>query len=115
MRECHTAILERHVEWGETFETEPYECGWASEALYFVYSTEPLPADMWLRAQVSADGRRWIDHGAPCLISAGELGGTVAVPAGFGGWLRLVWVHTPVTPGHTTGTAELDIYLTLKQ
>lgn len=80
-----------------------------------MYSTEPLPADLWLRAQISADGRRWVDHGTPCVITAGELGGAVPVPAGFGGWLRLVWSHAPTPSEHADNTAEIDVYLTLKQ
>lgn len=115
MRECHTAILERHVEWGETFETDPYESGWASEALYFLYSTEPLPTDLTIRAQISADGRRWIDHGATSTIVAGERGGALPVEPNFGGWLRLVWTPVSTTAAPGAAVPELDIYLTLKQ
>ena len=40
MRQSHTAVLERNVVWAGSFETEPYEAAWASEAVFFVRTLE---------------------------------------------------------------------------
>lgn len=114
MRESHTVILERHAPWTAWHETEPYECGWAGEALFFVYSTAPLAVDVALQAQVSADGRRWVDHGPSHGLNAGRSGTAYAVPAPFGGWLRLR-LEAPGLPQPSGDDPELDVYLTLKQ
>jgi len=36
MRQSHTAVIERNVEWTASFTTEPYETAWATEAIFFV-------------------------------------------------------------------------------
>ena len=36
LRESYTAIVERSEELSGSFATEPYECGWAGEAIFFV-------------------------------------------------------------------------------
>lgn len=41
MRQSHTAIVERDVLWSGTFETEPYEAGWAGEAIFFFAHSKP--------------------------------------------------------------------------
>ena len=36
MRHSITVPLERHKDLTGEFKTEPYECGWASEAMFFI-------------------------------------------------------------------------------
>ena len=36
LRESYTAIVERSEALRGSFATEPYECGWAGEAIFFV-------------------------------------------------------------------------------
>lgn len=97
-----------------TFVTEPYEAGWADEALAVVYVREahgPQPAAV-LRAQISADGVRWFDHEAPAL-QVGAPGGYALPLERFGNWLRLAGV---VSGGPADGSAALvlDLYWVLK-
>lgn len=106
MRESHTAIVERHVRLPSQHRTEPYECGWAAEAIFFVYLTDPSGADIGVRAEISADGQRWVGTEDHAVLSAGQTG--LALPVRhFGGWLRLAVDGSSTNP-------ELDIYLALK-
>ncbi|MCZ6631820.1 MAG: hypothetical protein O7G87_00315 [bacterium] len=41
LRKSHTAVMERNQIWSGSFETEPYEAGWASEAIFFVRTLFP--------------------------------------------------------------------------
>lgn len=115
MKNVHTAPLEILAPKSNgTFVTEPYEAGWADEALAIVYAREcagPAP-HLELRPQISADGVRWMDHGAAPLVLEGEGGGHIAF-VHFGNWLRLVGA---VRGGPADGTAAfvLDIYWVLK-
>lgn len=106
MRESHTAILERHVQLASEHQTEPYECAWADEAIFFVYLTSPTETDVSVRAQISADGQRWLDSGTVTVMAPG--GSALALPVRhFGGWLRLA------VEGASPGP-QFDIYLALK-
>ncbi len=44
MKQSHTTVLERNTEWSGRFETEPYEVGWASEAIFFARVCSPSKA-----------------------------------------------------------------------
>lgn len=107
MRNFYTATLERHTKFANDFATEPFETGWASEALFFVRIEEfsgsgPVRA----RAQISADGVHWIDEGAAFEPMAG-IGDYFIRLRHFGGWLRLV--------GTVDGEMEATIHLVLKE
>jgi len=90
MRHCITVPLERHKDLSNSFATEPYECGWASEAMFFIRVQELAGEGAALTAavQVSADGIHWVDEGTvfPPLTAPGDA--FVRVQH-FGGWLRL--------------------------
>jgi len=101
MRESHTAVLERNVEWSGAFAVEPYEVGWASEAIYFSRAlavtgerqgkaSEDELKGACGRVQISPDGMHWCDEGTavPLPKSVGEV--TFARVAHFGNWLRVV-------------------------
>jgi hypothetical protein len=85
-------VLERLKEFSGGFATEPFEAGWASEALFFIrlHSIEgkDKPA-INAKVQISADGIEWIDRGIefPKITKAGNY--YVDVDR-FGGFLRLV-------------------------
>jgi len=115
MKNSHTAPLEvLATKANGAFFTEPYEAGWAGEALAMVYVREahgPAPK-LALRAQISADGVRWFDHPAPPLRI--EAAGGFGLPlANFGNWLRLAG---EVSGGPADGATALvlDLYLVLK-
>ncbi|MDZ7620734.1 MAG: hypothetical protein U1E05_27335 [Patescibacteria group bacterium] len=90
MRHCITVPLERHKDLTGSFETEPYECGWAAEAIFFLRVQELTGQDTRLTAtvQISADGIHWVDEGAafPPISVAGD---SFVRVSHFGGWLRL--------------------------
>ncbi len=90
-RQVYTAVVERNVTWQGDFTTEPYEAGWASEALIFIrtlQATGPgLPATA--RVQLSPDGIHWIDEGTTVLVPTATEGLGVARVQQFGNWLRL--------------------------
>ncbi|MBI3972660.1 MAG: hypothetical protein HY332_15390 [Chloroflexi bacterium] len=103
LRHVQTAFVQDQFQVRTSFETEPYEAGWASEAIAFVYvraaPAAPVPAPdantgfavrpaLWVRAQISADGRRWIDdERLPGISQAGNYRLRLTH---FGNWLRLV-------------------------
>ena len=90
MRHCITAPLERHKDLSGEFATEPYECGWATEAIFFLRVQELTGDGATLRAnvQISADGIHWVDEGTtlPPITTAGD---SFVRVSHFGGWLRL--------------------------
>ncbi len=90
MRHCITVPLERHKDLAGGFETEPYECGWASEAMFFIRVQELVGEGVAMSAavQVSADGIHWVDEGTvfPPVASVGD---SFVRVKHFGGWLRL--------------------------
>lgn len=89
LRESYTAIVERSEELRGDFATEPYECGWAGEAIFFVRILERTGnlEGVTLQVQISADGIRWCDEGTALTLSEEEV--AFGKVAHFGNWLRL--------------------------
>lgn len=90
MRQIHTAVLERYGTFSGDFTTEPYEAGWAEEAIFFVRidAVEGTEPKLTGSAQISPDGITWIDEGT--LLPLIERRGLVfARVLHFGNWLRL--------------------------
>lgn len=90
LRESQTAIVARNERWTGRVATEPYEAGWASEAVLFVRALakgkgKPGRA----RVEISPDGMRWVPEGTsfPLPTRADEV--TFARVAHFGNWLRI--------------------------
>ena len=111
LRRSHTAVLEKNETYNSSFATEPYETGWASEALWFVRVTETRGKGVKLRAhvQVSPDGLFWTDKGEPPLKLKGCGQAHVAV-RDFGSWLRLRVEIDGEEP-----SVKLMVYLALKE
>jgi hypothetical protein len=116
MKNIHTAPLEvLSPKANGPFVTEPHEAGWADEAIAVVYVHEkpagPSPR-LVLRAQISADGVRWINFTTPALTIE-NAGGDYLTLTRFGNWLRLAG---EVTGGPTEGKPAflLDVYWVLK-
>ena len=89
LRESYTAIVERSEELKGRFATEPYECGWAGEAIFFVRILESAGgvAGAQLQVQISADGIRWCDEGTDLTLNEAEI--AFCKVGHFGNWLRL--------------------------
>jgi hypothetical protein len=109
MNESYLAVVARNEDLQAGWATEPYECAWASEAIFFVRvlgaSEASPPASV--RVQISPDGIHWADEGTVLDIPARE-SVVFARLRHFGGWLRLV--------AHTQDGAKrrLICYLSLK-
>jgi hypothetical protein len=90
MKQVHTAVLERFGTFSEDFATEPYEAGWAEEAIFFIRvdAVEGASPALSGRVQISPDGIRWIDEGTR-LPAVEQAGTTFARVRHFGNWLRL--------------------------
>ncbi len=90
MRQIHTAVLERKGSFSADFATEPYEAGWADEAIFFIRINDVEGADPRLtgQVQISPDGMAWIDEGTalPVITQPGVVFVRVRH---FGNWLRL--------------------------
>lgn len=115
MQRIHTAPMELLSTVGNgPYVSEPYEAGWALEAIAMLYVRSIAgPAPRFdLRAQISADGQRWID--------CGRAFGPISAPGGyfltltqFGNWLRLAG---DVSGGPEDGSPAfvIDLYWVLK-
>jgi hypothetical protein len=86
------AVVCRNETWQGHAATEPYECGWAKEAIVFVRALKPpaVPASVPARVQISADGIHWADEGTRLTFPGSTEAVAFARVAHFGGWLRLV-------------------------
>jgi hypothetical protein len=85
------AVVCRNERWTGSAATEPYECGWAREAILFVRALKPpqLPPGTTARVQISPDGMNWADEGTEVPLPDLENQLRFARVAHFGGWLRL--------------------------
>jgi len=93
LRHSHTAVIARNEVWSGQAETEPYEAGWAREAMVFIttLSSSGLAAGNGAaRVQISPDGMRWVDEGSVLDVPAQMDGVSVARLQHFGNWLRVV-------------------------
>ncbi len=113
----YTAIVERNVSWEGSFTTEPYECGWAKEAIFFIRaldaaegaggtgnSAAPGEASGEARIQISPDGMRWIDEGSVFSLPEAADQATFCRVSHFGNWLRVAG---------NTGSRKLRVLVTL--
>ena len=103
----YNAIVERNSVWKGPFETEPYECGWAKEAIFYIRALNlaaPTGSPGIIKVQISPDGIRWIDEGSAFALPGAEDQISFCRVAHFGNWLRVI--------GDTNG-AELKVLVTL--
>jgi hypothetical protein len=91
---CTSAILSRGELWVKGFETEPYEAGWAKEAIVFLHTLDQSTKAGEVSVQISPDGMIWIDEGAtlPLPHNPGEL--SFVKIRHFGQFLRLKMTET---------------------
>jgi hypothetical protein len=96
LRESHTAIVARNERWEGEAATEPFEAGWASEAVFFLraLAVEGQTGAGSAHVQISPDGIRWVDEGTSAPVPGAAEGIAVLRVAHFGSWLRLR-VHLP--------------------
>lgn len=111
MRHFYTVVLERMQKYDTGFETEPYETGWASEAMFFIRTHAISGRNVALdsQVQVSADGINWINEGTE-FPTIREVGDHFVKVSHFGGWLRITCHLTGEQP-----EAEITVQLVLKE
>ena len=86
LRESNTAVLVRGERVADGYATEPYEAGWAQEAIVFALGMDEASGGT-LSVQISPDGFHWVDDGATVdLPAAGGVAFTKL--SHFGNWLR---------------------------
>jgi len=92
LRHSVTAIVARNEPWSGKVATEPYEAGWATEAVIFVraLSAAKVPSSVKLKVQISPDGMRWVDEGTRFAMPGKADAVTFAKVREFGNWLRIV-------------------------
>lgn len=106
MQSTHTSVLARRVRIAGDFATQPYEAGWAREAVFFVQAEQEHP-DLVIGAEVSPDGINWIGRAGVTLPATGSL---VDLPVDrFGNWLRLT-----VSGASTDRPARILVHVNLK-
>jgi hypothetical protein len=88
--ESTTAVIGRNETWSGRAASEPYEAGWAREAVIFVRATKPPvgPAPEAF-VEISPDGMHWVREGTAFRMprAKGEI--AVARVSHFGNWLRV--------------------------
>jgi len=108
MKQFHTVVLDRFADFTGNFATEPYESGWADEAIAFIRVHQlDKGAIINTSVQISLDGIVWLDEGT-CFASIDAVGDHFVKVSHFGGWLRL---NSTITSGCR---CNLTISLVLK-
>jgi len=111
LRQSYTAVVERANPFTSEFATEPYEAGWASEAVIFIKIRDPINVSLRIeaRVQISPDGIDWVDEGTsfPAIVHQGS---HFVKVTNFGNWLRVAGrINVPETPVAAT------VYMVLKE
>ncbi len=90
MRQFNAAPLELKKQFKESFQTHPFEAGWASEAIFFIMVEDVSGSNSQLLAEVeiSHDGFNWAYEGS-VVGPIYEKGLNFIKVSCFGNWLRL--------------------------
>uniref|UniRef100_A0A9E7ZJ57 Uncharacterized protein n=1 Tax=Bosea sp. NBC_00436 TaxID=2969620 RepID=A0A9E7ZJ57_9HYPH len=85
-----TAVVARNESWTGASATEPYEAGWAKEAIVFVRALkEPKGSLPKARIEISADGLHWCPEGSEFDLPSKKDAVTFQRLAHFGNFLRV--------------------------
>lgn len=85
-----TAVIARNETWTGEATTEPYEAGWAREAIFFVRALKPPKGELpRARIEISADGMHWAFEGSMFDLPAAENAVTFQRLAHFGNFVRV--------------------------
>ena len=91
VRRSYTAVVAKNEAWQGQAETEPYEAGWAGEAVIFVRFLE-VEGDLTgakAHIQISPDGIHWADEGTFFNLPREVDEVTFGRVTNFGNWLRI--------------------------
>ena len=88
--ESASAVVARNETWRGRAATEPYEAGWAREAVVFVRALkDPVGALPEARLEISPDGMHWVEEGTRLQLPEAADAVTFARLRHFGNWLRV--------------------------
>lgn len=88
--ESHTAVVTRNETWRGEGSSEPYEAGWAREAVIFVRALKaPVGTVAMGHVELSADGIHWLPEGSTFAFPALKDAVVAARICQFGNWLRV--------------------------
>lgn len=90
IRESQTAVVARNERWSGAAATEPYEAGWATEAVIFIRALADAtgPAGT-ARVEISPDGMTWAHEGTTFPLPTRRDEVAFARVTHFGNWLRV--------------------------
>ena len=90
MKMFNDSHLEIKKSFSGKFETHPYECGWADEAIFFI-RVEKIEGDPVFtgQVQISQDGVHWADDGSAPVTFSGLGLHFIKVQPNFGNYLRI--------------------------
>lgn len=104
MLQNNTSVLARRIVIDGDFASQPYEAGWASEAVVFVQVEGEHP-DLSLATEISPDGINWIRRGEVVSLATDATIAELSL-ARFGNWLRVT-----VTGARQDATARILIHV----
>ncbi len=109
VRQSYTAVVERAEGLTGDFTSEPYETGWASEAIVFVKLLRLDSGAVEAGMQKSPDGIDWADE-STSFDTMDEPGLYFVKLSNFGGWLRVTGEVRNSEAG-----ADFPVYISLKE
>jgi len=104
MQQNNTSVLARRIVIDADFASQPYEAGWASEAVVFVQVEGEHP-DLTLATEISPDGINWVRRGDVVALRAESSMAELSLTR-FGNWLRVT-----VTGASADATARILIHV----
>lgn len=91
-----TAIVARNDRWTGAAASEPYEAGWAREAVIFIRALkDPTGPQPLVRVEISPDGIHWVAEGTEAAMPATRDGIAALRVRHFGNWLRVAADFAP--------------------
>ena len=87
--ESQAAVVARNETWTGNVATEPYEAGWAREAIVFVRALKASGAAGLAHVELSPDGMNWAAEGTTFALPDDSNKVTFARVSQFGTWLRI--------------------------
>jgi len=87
--ESQAAVVARNETWTGQAATEPYEAGWAREAIIFVRALKSAGIAGRAHVELSPDGMNWVAEGTTFALPHDANKVTYARLTQFGNWLRI--------------------------
>jgi len=87
--ESQAAVVARNETWTGQAATEPYEAGWAREAIIFVRALRSAGIAGRAHVELSPDGMNWVAEGTTFALPHDANKVTYARLTQFGNWLRI--------------------------